>query len=306
MMKIPNTKGYRCINPVTRKLTISRDVKFHENKLNNHSNSINTDKVRDDEQNVNHEENEQNKENNTAENQNKDDSTIDLTNSSIEDNDDPNDRDYHPGDDIVATVHQAETNTSENTARTRARKLIDEGVIIHKGKKKDLRKEIGEIKFNDLIANDLAKKNRIKINYDADEETRFDQIKARDQQKQANREAGIHDESDESDSSNDSCTVMHAKLSVFNDINFAFKCDEKLHSEDPAPKELKEREDYEHWKNAMDEEMNSLNENKTWTMAELPTNKKENFKIYQMDAVTAFLQGDLKEDIYINQPECFC
>lgn len=361
-----NTKGYRCINPVTRKLTISRDVVFHENKLNNHSNSINTDEVRDvdDEQNVNHEKNEQNQQNNTAENQNKDDSIIDLTNSSIEDNDDPNDPDYHPGDDIVATVHQAETNTSENAARTRARKLIDEGVKIHRGKKSDLRKEIGEIKFNDLIAKDSAKKNRIKINYDANNETIFEQIKARDQQKQANKE--LHDESDESDSSNDSCTVMHAKLSVFNDINFAFKCDEKLHSEDPVTvKELKERADYEHWNNAMRKEMNSLNENKTWTMAELPTNKKviqtkwifktkrnsdgqivrykarlvakgysqkfgtdyeetyapvvrftsirflisiaaqENFKIYQMDAVTAFLQGELKENIYINQPEGF-
>lgn len=33
-------------------------------------------------------------------------SLIDLTNSSMEDNDDPNDADYHPGDEILATMHQ--------------------------------------------------------------------------------------------------------------------------------------------------------------------------------------------------------
>lgn len=37
----------------------------------------------------------------------------------------------------------------------------------------------------------------------------------------------------------------------------------------------------------------------------LATAVKFNMAVHQMDAVTAFLQGELNEEIYMHQPECF-
>lgn len=156
---------------------------------------------------------------------------------------------------------------------------------------------------------------------------------------------------------------MHGNLAVLCDENFVFKCDEALQCDDPIDfKDLAERNDAEKWKAAMKEEMNSLLENKTWELKNLPAGKKAiktrwiyktkrdhngnvvklkarlvakgftqrygvdyeetfapvvrygsirylialaaqtNLKIHQMDVVTAFLQGDLDEEIYMEQP----
>nr|GEU43059.1 hypothetical protein [Tanacetum cinerariifolium] len=75
------------------------------------------------------------------------------------------------------------------------------------------------------------------------------------------------------------------------------------------------------WLNAMNVEMQSMKDNEVWVLVELPHNGKTvdirairiliaiaayyDYEIWQMDVKTAFLNGYLNEEVYMEQPESF-
>ncbi|GJX31673.1 retrovirus-related pol polyprotein from transposon TNT 1-94 [Tanacetum coccineum] len=102
------------------------------------------------------------------------------------------------------------------------------------------------------------------------------------------------------------------------------------------PKKASEALKHPGWVDAMQEELNQFYTNKVWTLVPLPyaktaigskwvfSNKKDehvermeaimiflafatymNFKVYQMDVKSAFLNGKIKEEVYVKQPPGF-
>ncbi|XP_074362600.1 uncharacterized protein LOC141702909 [Apium graveolens] len=76
------------------------------------------------------------------------------------------------------------------------------------------------------------------------------------------------------------------------------------------------------WKKAMEDEFHMIEKNKTWQLVERPKNKEvvgvnwiyrimhksdaqKGWKLYELDVKLAFLNGDLEEKIYVDQPDGF-
>nr|GEY90123.1 hypothetical protein [Tanacetum cinerariifolium] len=85
------------------------------------------------------------------------------------------------------------------------------------------------------------------------------------------------------------------------------------------PKKVSKALKHPGWINTMQEELNQLYRNKVWTLVPLPYEKIAieaikiffafatymNFKVYQMDVKSAFLNGKLKEEVNVKQPPDF-
>ncbi|GKA20528.1 zinc finger, CCHC-type containing protein [Tanacetum coccineum] len=93
------------------------------------------------------------------------------------------------------------------------------------------------------------------------------------------------------------------------------------------PRNYKEASKDEKWIEAMEIELDSINKNNTWTLTTLPTNQKaivlkwysrietirlilalatyHGWQVHHLDVKSAFLHGDLKEEVYVTQPEGF-
>ena len=160
--------------------------------------------------------------------------------------------------------------------------------------------------------------------------------------------------------------LWFGNVAVLSEPEFAFRCDEADHSDDPVVYEdVARRADKDLWIEAMNDEMNSLSENDTWELVQRPEGcrpiqskwifktkrdssgkivrhkarlvargftqrygidyeetyspvvrytsvrmlaayaAQHGMRIHQMDVVTAFLQGDVDAELYMEQPKGF-
>ncbi|GJV58183.1 retrovirus-related pol polyprotein from transposon TNT 1-94 [Tanacetum coccineum] len=71
------------------------------------------------------------------------------------------------------------------------------------------------------------------------------------------------------------------------------------------PKNFKQAMTEPSWIDAMQEEIHEFQRLEVWELVPLANVAYKNMTIYQMDVKTAFLNGELKEEVYVSQPEGF-
>lgn len=306
-----NSKAYRCIDKATRKLTISRDVIFLE-KVNNDMNiEFNTDEVRDNDSENNIQENDNQSGLNTeVDNREKSSGSttevnrnangkkipiIDLTDTSTEDDDNPNDPDYHPGDDIVATVHQ-----NESVSRLPREVGIDID--------SDDSDENSESSCNVMHAN-LSILNDIEFIFKCDEEQQLDDpmriedLPGRNDYKKW--ESAMNEEMASLNENNTWDLIHLPKGKKVIKTKWVFKTKRDVdgnvirHKARLVVKGFTQRYGIDY------DQTYSPVVRYTSIRFLIALAVKNQLKIHQMDAITAFLQGEIDTEIFIEQPDGF-
>nr|GEV35133.1 retrotransposon protein, putative, Ty3-gypsy subclass [Tanacetum cinerariifolium] len=105
----------------------------------------------------------------------------------------------------------------------------------------------------------------------------------------------------------DACSV---RCSATHHVGQCMDNTEELLIAEDEPKNYKEASRDQKWIEAMKVELDSINRNNTWELTNLPKGHKaivanNKWEVHHLDVKSAFLHRDLKEEVYVTQPEGF-
>lgn len=286
-----NTKGFRCIDPKTKQLSISRDVIFHE-KVEKPIDLLEIDQVRkSDELKC---ENCQDKNNSTEvssqqeagekyENQNlRNETTREESIDTEEDDqkDDSTDPDYKPTNQVIPNIEKRQT-----------------------------RAKVKAVNTSQWWFGNLATVNDLDLVFRCDDKNHADDpVNFNDLSKREDSENWVEAMEDEIKSLNENKTwnlVELPKDKKAIKTKWIFKTKKDLNGKIVRHKARLVAKGYSQRYGVDYEETYAPVVRYTSIRFLMALAARNNLKIHQMDVVTAFLQGDINEEVYLEQPEGF-